>query len=73
MTGAQDTLFGLPVPTRAASRCQLGRRFGSRRRCSRPPVGTVPDWLAPLDPTLATPACEDCAVLYRVELNRWLP
>lgn len=72
MTPAQGELFDLPVPVRGSSRCQLGRRYGSRRSCPHPAVGTVADWTAPLDPTLATPSCEDCAQLYRAELDRWL-
>ena len=28
MTPAQGELFALPVPTRGAARCQLGRRYG---------------------------------------------
>lgn len=72
MTPAQGELFALPVPTRGAARCQLGRRYGSRRACSSPAVGTVADWTAPLDPTLATPSCEGCARLYGAELDVWL-
>lgn len=71
MTGTQDTLFALE-PAQVGATCRLGQSLGSKLPCRRPAVGTVPDWRAPLDPTLATPACEDCAVLYRVELDRWL-
>jgi len=60
------------LPVRGSGRCQLHRRHNSRMRCPNPAVGTVPDWTAPLDPELATPACADCAALYRVELEPWL-
>lgn len=71
MTPAQGELFALEV-AQLPRECKLPAAYGSSRSCHRPAVGTVPDWTAPLDPTLATPACEDCAHLYRVELDRWL-
>lgn len=71
MTPAQGELFALE-PGQVTTTCLLPAVMGSRVRCSRPPVGTVPDWTAPLDPTLATPSCQECAELYRAELDRWL-
>lgn len=71
MTPAQGELFALE-PAQVTTTCLLPAAMGSRTRCSRRPVGTVVDWRAPLDPTLATPSCEDCAQLYRAELDRWL-
>lgn len=72
MTEAQGELFALEPPVPGSSRCELPLVMGSSRRCPRPAVGTVPDWTAPLDLLMATPACEDCAKLYRAELDRWL-
>lgn len=71
VTPAQGELFALE-PAQVTTTCLLPARMGSRIRCTRPPDGTVPDWRAPLDTTLATPACEECAQLYGLELDRWL-
>lgn len=74
MTFAQPELVGLPAPTLAtAGRCQIPVVYGGARRpCVSQAIGTVPHWLAPLDPTQGTPGCASCAFLYRLELDRWL-
>lgn len=58
----QPELFGVPAPTRERpGRCWLPTRNGATRPCCSPASGTVRDWLAPLDPAQAIPACLECA------------
>lgn len=47
----------------------LPTRYGATRPCTNAASGMVRDWLAPLDPAQAIPACVDCACAFGYDLT----
>ena len=72
MVDPQPELFPVPPPTRQhPGRCRLPTRYGAVWPCPNAASGTVRDWLAPLDPAQAIPACVDCAEGFGYDLDRF--
>lgn len=70
MANQQPQLVAVPAPNRAhPGHCRLPTRYGAVKPCPNPADGLVADWTAPLDLAQQVGACQDCADIYRLDLQ----